>query len=78
MYGDHVHQSVLDAGDTHTGITIHVIDEDVDAGKILLQKTCPVLPGDTAEILRGRVQELEKEWYPKVLGMIEDEKIKLE
>ena len=71
MYGDKVHQAVLDSEDRESGITIHLMDEGVDTGKILLQKKCPVLPGDTVETLKARVQGLEKEWYPKVLEMIE-------
>lgn len=71
MYGDKVHQAVLDAGDEESGITIHLMDEGVDTGKILLQRKCPVLPGDTVESLKARVQALEKEWYPAVLQMIE-------
>ncbi len=71
MYGHHVHDAVLKSGDKETGMTIHVMDSGVDTGKILLQKTCPVLPDDDASTLQERVQELEKEWYPKVLEMIE-------
>ncbi len=77
MYGDKVHQAVLDSGAKESGITIHLMDEGVDTGKILVQKTCPVLPGDTVETLKHRVQALEKEWYPKVLEMIEEGKIQL-
>lgn len=77
MYGDKVHQAVLASGDQQSGITIHVMDEGVDTGRILLQKTCPVLPGDTVLALKGRVQVLEKEWYPKVLEMIESGEMKL-
>lgn len=69
--GLHAHEEVLAAGDKESGMTIHVIEEGLDSGKILVQKTCPVLPGDTPESLKKRVQELEKEWYPKVLEMIE-------
>lgn len=71
MYGDKVHQAVLASGEQESGITIHLMDEGVDTGKILLQKTCPVLAGDTVDTLKERVQALEKEWYPEVLGMIE-------
>ncbi len=71
MYGHHVHESVLASGDQESGVTIHLMDEGVDTGRILLQKTCPVLPGDTADALQKRVQELEKEWYPRVLQMVE-------
>lgn len=78
MYGSHVHEAVLGAGDSESGITIHVIDEGIDTGKILVQKKCSVLPGDTVQSLQKRVQELEKEWYPKVLQMIEEGKISLQ
>lgn len=77
MYGHHVHDAVLKAGESESGITIHLMDEGVDTGKILLQKSCPVLPDDTAESLQARVQELEKEWYPRVLEMIEQGEIGL-
>ncbi|KTD65543.1 phosphoribosylglycinamide formyltransferase [Legionella spiritensis] len=54
-----VHRAVLDSGNKITGCTVHYVTEDVDAGPILLQKTCPVLPDDTPERLRTRVQQLE-------------------
>jgi len=70
MYGAHVHEAVLAAGDSESGISIHLMDEGVDTGPILEQKTCSVLPDDTPETLQGRVQALEKEWYPRVLQKI--------
>ena len=63
-------------GEKETGMTIHFVDEEVDRGKIILQKTCPVLPGDTPEKLKERVQELEKEWYPQVIQWIVEGKVK--
>jgi formyltetrahydrofolate-dependent phosphoribosylglycinamide formyltransferase len=75
--GDHAHDLVLAAGDTVSGMTIHLIDEGVDTGPTLLQKECPVLKDDTVETLKVRVQALEKEWFPKVLQMIETGKMKL-
>ena len=69
--GAHAIEETLEAGDTETGMTLHLIDEGVDTGPIILQKECPVQPGDTADSLKERVQELEKEWYPRVLQMIE-------
>jgi phosphoribosylglycinamide formyltransferase-1 len=62
-----VHQAVIDAGETETGMTIHKVIEKVDAGEIVLQKSVPVEAGDTAEILKQKVQALEKEWFPKVV-----------
>lgn len=69
--GAHAHDLVLAANEKESGMTIHLIDEGMDTGKILLQKTCPVLPGDTVETLKARVQALECEWYPRVLEMIQ-------
>ena len=77
MYGHHVHDAILKSGDKESGMTIHLMDKGIDTGKIILQKSCPVLPNDTAETLQKRVQELEKEWYPKALQMIEDGAIEL-
>lgn len=59
MYMHHVHQAVLDAGETETGCTVHVVTEHYDEGRILLQKKCPVLKGDTVETLSARVSALE-------------------
>ena len=70
MYGDRVHAAVLESGDAETGITLHLMDEGVDTGPVLLQKRCPVLPGDTVETLKERVQSLEREWYPRLLEML--------
>lgn len=54
-----VHQAVLDARAAETGCTVHYVTEDVDAGPIILQKSCAVMPGDSAESLKARVQQLE-------------------
>lgn len=67
FYGSNVHQAVLESGDTETGMTIHYVEEGVDTGKIILQKTCPVEPDDTVETLKQKVQELEKKYYPQVI-----------
>ena len=75
--GAHAHDLVLAAKDTESGMTIHLIDEGMDTGKILLQKTCPVLPDDTVQTLKERVQALECEWYPKTLQMVEMGEIKV-
>lgn len=67
FFGANVHESVLKAGEKETGMTIHYVDEGCDTGKIILQKTCKVLPNDTPDTLKSRVQELEKKWYPEVI-----------
>lgn len=68
MYGDFVHQAVVRAGEKETGITIHLIDEVYDRGRILAQAKVPVNPGDTAATLARRVKDLEVLLYPKVIN----------
>lgn len=59
MYGAHVHEAVLAAGEKETGVTIHVVDGEYDHGPILAQSRVPVLPGDTVTTLAQRVLERE-------------------
>jgi phosphoribosylglycinamide formyltransferase-1 len=61
MWGHHVHEAVLAAGETESGCTIHLVDSGCDTGPILLQKKVPVLPGDSAETLAARISEQEHE-----------------
>jgi phosphoribosylglycinamide formyltransferase-1 len=68
MYGDHVHAAVVKAGERESGVTIHLIDEVFDRGKILAQERVVVLPNDTAETLSRRVKDLEVLLYPKVIN----------
>ena len=63
MYGKHVHQAVLDAGEPVSGITIHLVDAHYDNGTYLHQATCPVLPDDTPDSLAQRIHALEKEHF---------------
>jgi phosphoribosylglycinamide formyltransferase-1 len=72
MYGHHVHEAVLAAGDKESGITIHLVDELYDNGSILFQARCPVYPTDTPETLAERVHALEYAHYPRVI----DEQLK--
>ncbi|WP_262902400.1 phosphoribosylglycinamide formyltransferase [Arachidicoccus terrestris] len=67
MYGDFVHQAVIAAGEKESGITIHLVDEAYDHGKHLFQTTCPVLPGDTAAELAGKIHVLEHRHFPEVI-----------
>jgi phosphoribosylglycinamide formyltransferase-1 len=62
-----VHEAVLAAGVRETGCTIHQVTEEVDGGPIVFEKRCPVLPGDTAEMLKSRVQALEQAAFVELL-----------
>ena len=55
MYGDKVHRAVLDAGETESGCTVHLVDAGTDTGPILLQRKVPVLPDDTPDSLAERI-----------------------
>lgn len=70
MYGDHVHEAVVAAGDTESGITIHLIDERYDCGTTFFQATCPVLPTDTPHDVAEKVHALEYEHFPRVIEEI--------
>lgn len=68
MYGMHVHEAVVADGDTESGITIHLVDDEYDHGRTLFQAKCSVLPGDTPEDVAAKVHKLEYEYFPKVIG----------
>ena len=71
FYGIHVHEAVLEAGETESGATVHYVDEGVDTGKIILQEKVSVLPGDEPQTLRERVLEVEHKILPEAIAMIE-------
>lgn len=67
MYGMHVHEAVVAAGEKESGITIHYINENYDEGAVIFQATCPVLPTDTPEEVATKVHALEYVHYPHVI-----------
>lgn len=73
MWGHHVHEAVLAAGEKQSGITIHTVTEVVDGGEILFQATCKVLPSDTPDTLASRVHSLEHTYYPLVIANLLDD-----
>lgn len=70
MYGLHVHEAVIAAGEKRSGATIHFVSEAYDEGAILLQGTVPVLSGDTPEQLAERVLACEHRLYPDALELL--------
>ena len=67
MYGHHVHEAVLKAGQPMSGCTVHFVAGAYDSGPILAQRVVPVRKDDTPETLAQRVQEAERHIYPLVL-----------
>jgi phosphoribosylglycinamide formyltransferase-1 len=68
--GLHPQQQALDAGVKESGCTVHFVDEQVDHGAIILQRSVPVLPGDTEETLAARILEQEHAAYPEAIGRV--------
>jgi len=67
MYGDRVHKAVKEAGDTETGITIHLVNDHYDEGQVVFQARCEIDPGDTPETIAQKVHELEYKYFPKII-----------
>lgn len=67
MYGSKVHEAVIAAGETETGITIHYVDEHYDNGDVIFQAKCAVEKGDTADTLAQKIHQLEYENFPRVV-----------
>jgi phosphoribosylglycinamide formyltransferase 1 len=70
MYGPNVHEAVIAAGETESGITIHFVDEHYDNGDIIFQAKCNVSPGDTGDSLAEKIHALEHEHFSKVIEQV--------
>ena len=77
MYGIHVHEAVLEAGEHKTGATVHVVTERYDEGPHIAQHEISVMPGDTAETLQQRVLKIEHELYVETVRKIAAREIAL-
>jgi len=67
MYGRHVHKAVLESGNPLSGISIHLVNERYDEGRLLFQTTLAVDPADTPESLATKIHKLEYEHFPRVV-----------
>lgn len=67
MYGHFVHEAVVAAKESESGITIHFVNERYDEGGIIFQAACKVTPTDTPEEVARKVQVLEHQHYPEVI-----------
>jgi phosphoribosylglycinamide formyltransferase-1 len=70
MYGHHVHEAVVAAGERESGITIHYVNENYDEGAIIFQARCEVTPDDTPETVAEKVHQLEYKYFPKTIQSI--------
>ena len=67
MYGHHVHEAVKAAGETYSGITIHIVDEQYDKGDILFQAKVDLDEDDTPGEIAAKVLKLEHYYFPRVI-----------
>jgi phosphoribosylglycinamide formyltransferase-1 len=72
MYGRHVHESVIAAGDRQSGITIHYVDELYDHGQVIFQAICEIKEGDTPESLAQKIHLLEYAHFPEIVEKVLD------
>ncbi|HJM17964.1 MAG TPA: phosphoribosylglycinamide formyltransferase [Candidatus Thalassarchaeaceae archaeon] len=68
--GANSHRDVLAAGVDRTGCTVHLVDEGIDSGPILAQRSVNVLPDDSEATLQDRVKEVEHRLYPETLDLL--------
>lgn len=70
-------KQALDYGVKYTGCTVHFVDQGIDTGAIIAQKTVSVLNGDTSETLHARIQNAERELYPDCVAALARGKIEV-
>ncbi len=70
MYGDRIHQQVLANAEEESGITIHYVNEDFDAGEIIYQARFKIENGDDLEMIKFKGQQLEHQYYPKIVEQV--------
>jgi phosphoribosylglycinamide formyltransferase-1 len=68
--GLHPQQQALDDGAVESGATVHFVNNDLDAGPIVLQQSVPVLRGDTVDSLAARILEVEHQLYPRAIAQV--------
>lgn len=67
MYGDFVHQAVIEAKESETGITIHFVNADFDKGEKIAQFSCKLRETDGLDEVRAKIHKLEMTYFPKVI-----------
>jgi formyltetrahydrofolate-dependent phosphoribosylglycinamide formyltransferase len=70
MWGHHVHEAVLAAGETESGCSVIIADHEYDHGPVVVEKKVPVLPDDTPDTLAARVFDAEREAYPAAIRLM--------
>ena len=75
MYGIRVHEAVIESGVRFSGVTVHIVNNEYDAGPIVLQRVVPVLDEDTPEILQKRILNEEHEIYKEAIKLFCEDRV---
>ena len=78
MFGDRVFEAVLDAGESESGVSVHLVDDTYDTGRVIRQVRVPVEAKDCVESLKARVRECEGEVVVETLAAIAAGELRLE
>jgi formyltetrahydrofolate-dependent phosphoribosylglycinamide formyltransferase len=78
MYGERVHRAVIEAGESTSGASVHLVDEEYDRGPVVAQESVAVLPEDTPATLAARVLEIEHRLLPAVVLAAAEGRIRVE
>jgi len=76
--GLHAQRQALEYGVRVSGCTVHLVDEGMDTGPIVLQAAVPVLPDDTEETLAARILKEEHRLYPEAIRLLATGRLKVE
>ncbi|MDX1661257.1 MAG: phosphoribosylglycinamide formyltransferase [Gemmatimonadota bacterium] len=78
MYGMNVHRAVIEAGESESGASVHIVDEEYDRGPVVARRSVPVEPDDTPETLAARVLEVEHRLLPAVVAAAAEGRVRVE
>lgn len=67
MYGHHVHEAVIAAGETKSGVSVHYVTDKIDGGEIIMQQSVEITPEDTPETLEAKIHPVEYSIYPRAI-----------
>ena len=67
MYGDNIHKAVLNSGDEESGVTVHLVNENYDDGRIIHQEKVDISTCRTADQIATKVLAMEHVIYPKAI-----------
>jgi len=75
--GAHAHRDTIRAGVTESGCTVHFVDDGVDTGPVIIQKTVTIDKNETEETLANKILPLEHQIFPKALDLLTSQKLRI-